>query len=159
MLLSVTLVGVRMIIAHGRMIVLVKMIAHVAKTIAMMIVRIVHVKITAMMIVRIAHGVIVMMIVRIVLAAMMMIAKTIALMVAGVVRIASPHRMLILPVRSATFTATQPVTAGGVVVMTIVMMTVLCKVTVGTWELTLPLMVLTPIGTMIQGLLITLLAS
>jgi hypothetical protein len=100
-----------------------------------------------------------MMIARIVLADMMMIAKTIALMVADIVMIASPHHMLIPPVRSATFTATQPVTAGGVVVMTIVMMTALCKVTVGTGELTLPLMVLTPIGTMIQGLLITLLAS
>jgi hypothetical protein len=141
------------------MIILVKMIAHVVKTIAMMIVRIARVKTTAMMIVRTAHGVTVMMIARIVLAVMMMIAKTIALMVAGVVRIASPHRISILPVRYATFTATQPVTAGGVVVMTIVMMTVLCKVTVGTGQLTSPLMVLTAIGTMIQGLLITLLAS
>jgi hypothetical protein len=90
---------------------------------------------------------------------MMMIAKTIALMVADVVWIASPHRMSILPVRYATFTATQLVTVGGVVVMTIVMMTALCKVTVGTGELTSPLMVLTTIGTLIQGLLITLLAS
>jgi hypothetical protein len=102
------------------------------------------------MIVRIALGVIVMMIARTVLAAMMMI---------GVVRIVSPHCMLIPPVRSATFTATQLVTAGGVVVMITVVMTVPCKVTEGTWQLTLPLMVLTQIGTMIQGLLITLLAS
>jgi hypothetical protein len=136
MLPSVTPIRVRMIVALGRMIVLVNMIAHVVKTIAMMTVRIVRV-----------------------LAAMMMIVKTIALMVADVVWIASPHRMSILPIRYAAFTATQLVTVGGVVVMTIVMMIALCKVTVGTGELTLPLMVLTAIGTMIQGLLITLLAS
>jgi hypothetical protein len=148
-----------MIVALGRMIVLVNMIAHVVKTIAMMTVRIVRVKTTTMMIVRTAHDATVMMIARIVLAAMMMIVKTIALMVADVVWIASPHRMSILPIRYAAFTATQLVTVGGVVVMTIVMMIALCKVTVGTGELTLPLMVLTAIGTMIQGLLITLLAS
>jgi hypothetical protein len=38
------------------------------------------------------------------------------------------------------------VTAGGIMVMT-----VLCKVTVGTGDLTSPLTVLTPIGTIIQG--------
>jgi hypothetical protein len=64
-----------------------------------------------------------------------------------------------LPVRYATFTATQLVTIGGVVVMTTVMMTAMCKVNVGIGELASLLMVLTTIGTMIQGPLITLLAS
>jgi hypothetical protein len=145
----------------GQMILLVlaKMIAHAGKIFAMMIVRIVRVKTTAMMTVRTAHDATVMMIARIVLAAMMMIAKTIALMVTGVVWIASPHRTSTLPVRYATFTATRLVTVGGVVVMTTVMMIAICKVNVGTGELTLPLMVLTATGTMIQGPLITLLAS
>jgi hypothetical protein len=156
MLPSVTLVHARMTAVmtavHGRMIALDKKIAHDVKTIAMMTVKMIAhaVKITAMMTDRIALGVIVMMIARTVLAAMMMI---------GVVRIVSPHRMLIPLARSATFTATQPVTAGGVVVMITVVMIAPCKVTEGTGELTLLLMVLTQIGTMIQGLLITLLAS
>jgi hypothetical protein len=145
----------------GQMILLVlaKMIAHAGKIFAMMIVRIVRVKTTAMMTDRTAHDAIVMMTAKIVLAAMMMIAKTIALMVVGVVWIASPHHMSTLPVRYATFTATRLVTIGGVVVMTTVMMIAMCKVNVGTGELILPLMVLTATGTTIQGLLITLLAS
>jgi hypothetical protein len=145
MLLGVTPVPVKMTVAHARMIALVKMIIRA---------RIAHVRTTTMMIVRTIRDVTVMMTVRIILAVMMMIAKTTVSMVAVVARIASPHLMSTLPVRSATFMATPLVTAGGAMVMT-----VLHKVTVGTGGLTLPLTVLTPIGTMTQVLLITSLAS